>query len=292
MKHLLLLVKITLTVGALAYVLTQIDLAQLQSYLQRTNLLYLFLALALLNTGQLVSAFRLRFYLSQNHVIMKRTVAIGVYYVGMLLNLILPGGIGGDGYKAWFIRKHYGMKLTTAIRILLSARGNGLLLLFLYTFVLIAFSPTLMALPYATLLLPAAAVITVIGYTILAGWMLKEKVETQLGASIYSLIVQGMVMLTAWALLGAIGYPGDTVPYLILFMVSSIVSILPISIGGVGLRELTFFYGAGWMALDTELGITLSFLYFAVNLLASLLGLIAFYRMGNTRKELEEASSL
>ena len=114
-------------------------------------------------------------------------------------------------------------------------------------------------------------------YAVLARILLKETLRAQFGAAKYSVLVQGAVVVTALLLLESLGQSGRTVDYLVLFMISGIVSVLPVSIGGIGLRELTFFYGAGPLLLDPELGVTLSVLYFIINTLASLLGVVFFY---------------
>ena len=201
----------------------------------------------------------------------------------MLFNLVLPGGIGGDGYKAYILRRDYQFSLGTSVRLMISGRASGLLFLVLIGLGFGMFSNTLSAIiPYTFVFIIAAALITLISYSQLSRILLKEKYKTQAQAGAYSFVVQALVAICAACLFQALNasYPwsqnGHAPDYLMLFMISSFVSVLPVSVGGIGLRELTFFYGAEFLNLNPEAGVAVALLYFAVNTCASLIGLIFF----------------
>ncbi len=61
-------------------------------------------------------------------------------------------------------------------------------------------------------------------------------------------------------------------------LVSSIVAVLPLTIGGIGSREFTFMLGAQWLGLDLNLSIALSFLFYLITAFTSIWGII--YSMG------------
>ena len=69
-----------------------------------------------------------------------------------------------------------------------------------------------------------------------------------------------------------------SVDYLTLFLVSSVVAVLPISIGGVGVRELTFLYGFGLLGSDANSGVLFSFLFFLITALSSLAGTLFLHK--------------
>ena len=58
------------------------------------------------------------------------------------------------------------------------------------------------------------------------------------------LFVQLLQLGSAWMIIMALGGDEQLMSYLLVFLISSIVAVLPISIGGMGVRELTFLYGA------------------------------------------------
>jgi len=79
-------------------------------------------------------------------------------------------------------------------------------------------------------------------------------------------------------ILHGIGMPGPVSSYLLVFLVSSIVAVLPITIGGVGSREFTFMLGAQWLHLDLNLSIALSVVFYLITAFTSLFGI--FYSVG------------
>jgi len=279
-KRIIFLLKVAFTLGALYVVLTQADLSEIWSYIKKADPLYLLIALLVINFGQVISGLRMRYYFGTDNLIMTRKFSILLYYLGMLFNLILPGGIGGDGYKAYILKKKLNFCWKSSIRLILCARASGLLFLFVVAFLMCYASDFIMSLPYAPFLVTLGLIGIFPCYSICARYILREKLSVQIGAAKYSFWVQAIVAITAFFILESLGFEGDKIDYLILFILSSITSILPISIGGIGLRELTFFYCAPFMALDPELGVAISAIYFIVNSIASLPGLYFYHEMG------------
>ena len=58
--------------------------------------------------------------------------------------------------------------------------------------------------------------------------------------SLMSFLVQISQLISVFFILKALGVDELLFRYLFIFLISSIVAMLPISIGGMGLRELTF----------------------------------------------------
>ena len=69
--------------------------------------------------------------------------------------------------------------------------------------------------------------------------------------------------------------------YLFIFMISSVVSVLPLTIGGIGSREVTFLYGAKWLELDANTAIGISFVFFLITALVSFLGIVFHFKKPN-----------
>jgi hypothetical protein len=65
----------------------------------------------------------------------------------------------------------------------------------------------------------------------------------------------------------------STVEYLFIFLISSIVSVLPLTIGGIGSREVVFLYGALWLGLEENMSVSISMLFFLITAFVSLLGI-------------------
>lgn len=290
-KWLLIALKSAFSIGAIWILYHQLDKEALLALFASADIGWLFTAFVTINLAQLASAERQRFYLKIEGKTVTPGYSVMLYYTGMLFNHVLPGGIGGDGYKAYILKRDLGLKISTAIRLMLVNRANGLLWL-----ILIGAGFALMSvklpdvLPYTLPLILAGAVVTAVSYSVLSRMLFKEKISTQLGASVYSFIVQGLVAVCAACLFLAIeaNHPwsadGLWADYLMLFMASSVMAVLPVSVGGVGLRELTFFYGGKFLGLSPEAGVAVGLLYFLVNLAAALLGLVFFVKNPSYRK--------
>lgn len=282
-KPLLLAIKILFSAGALYILFRQLDIPELIALFRSAEWEWMLGAFIALNLAQLASALRMRFYFVSANLPITTRYSIVLYYMGMLFNHVMPGGVGGDGYKAYLLKRDHNFKVTTSIRLLLSGRANGLLFLILIGLGFGFFSESLPTqIPYAVPLMALAAATTTLAYSYLSRLLLKEAFAVQVGAAPYSFAVQMLVAICAACLFEALhlSYPwqqgGHAPDYLMLFMVSSFVSVLPISVGGIGLRELTFFYGTQFLGLNPEAGVAVALLYFAVNLCASLIGLFCF----------------
>ena len=99
-KKLKALLQLLISAGLIAFVLQQVDLSQAKALLLHPERLpWLFAALLLFNASKIASAFRLNVYQRHGGVSLSESENLRLYYTGMFLNLFLPGGIGGDGYK-------------------------------------------------------------------------------------------------------------------------------------------------------------------------------------------------
>jgi uncharacterized membrane protein YbhN (UPF0104 family) len=81
------------------------------------------------------------------------------------------------------------------------------------------------------------------------------------------------------ALIYGLGIHQEYLPYLVIFLVSSVAAIIPITVGGLGLRELVFLYGAQLFGLNQEISVAISMLFFLITVLSSLIGLAIHYSL-------------
>ncbi len=81
----------------------------------------------------------------------------------------------------------------------------------------------------------------------------------------FSALVQLAQLISVLFILKALDVEGNTIAYLFIFLISSIVSVLPLTIGGIGSREVVFYYGALWLGLDENTSVSISMLIFSYN---------------------------
>lgn len=272
-RILMLLVKLGFTGVLLYLVFTRIESAELFAKLRNLSPLAVALSFLTLNLGQVISAGRTRYYFARAGYAFSWRFALALYYAGAMFNVVLPGGISGDGYKAWFLKKHLRVPIALGLRRILSERASGLLFLLLYAILLVMATPAAEHLPGGKFLLALALPGLLASYLLCIRFFLKEDARTALGAARFSAFGQLCVMLSALPLFAGLGADSALLPdYLALFMVSCFLSILPVSIGGAGIREATFFYGSSLLGLDAELGVAAALAFFAVHVSTSLMG--------------------
>jgi hypothetical protein len=272
--------RLTITAGAGYLALSQVHVREIMPLLGSIPLGLLLLALGLTHAGQIVSALRTRYYLHAHGIDFPVGPSVRLHYVGGLFNAFLPGGAGGDAYKAWWLKRHKQGGLLNMVKLMIAGRLNGMWALGIILCAMAFFSaPIRHLIPYASWLLLAAVIGGTVSYSLLARFLLKEPLAQQIRAGLYSLSLQLMLVGVAYALCLGLGQKADALEYVILFMLSCMLAMLPISIGGIGVRELALLHGSRLLHLSEETGVTLAFTYTIITLTIPLIGAIihSFY---------------
>jgi hypothetical protein len=277
-KLLFTILKIGMSALLVYFIFSKISLTNVMETLQKTDPGYLLLAIAAFVLSKIIAALRLNLYFHGLGVLLTFGSNLRLYLLGMFYNLFLPGGIGGDAYKGYLIKVRFGTATKKVVSVLVLDRLSGMLLLFIYASALALFLKNPELSPYRPLLWAGMVLGT------LVFWLLNKRF---FGYALpvfwpsfgYSALEQLAQMGRAFFILRALHLESvDTVAYLFLFLVSSIVSVLPLTIGGIGSREVTFFYGAVWLALDKNGAIGMSMVFFLITALVSLFGILYHFK--------------
>jgi len=274
------LLKFAVTAAALYFVIRKIEISEVIALYRQSNLLYILLALVFFVLSKLVSACRLNIYFRAIGIHLKEITNIRLYLLGMFYNLFLPGGIGGDGYKVYLLQKQYQTGTKKILGAVLTDRISGMVALVVLALAGIAcFSPEVFSrwsLVFSRWSLVAIAIVfiavTFLGYYFFIKLIYPYFLRINLATLGYGFIVQLLQVVCAWFLLLALGETENHLSYLVIFLVSSAVAVLPISIGGVGVRELTFLYGSQLLNVDINVAVGISFLFYLVTAVVSLGG--------------------
>ena len=70
----------------------------------------------------------------------------------------------------------------------------------------------------------------------------------------------------------ALGISENILAYQLVFLLSSIVAVLPLTIGGVGARELVFIYAHTYAGIQETAAVAFSLIFFLISALVSLSG--------------------
>jgi hypothetical protein len=90
----------------------------------------------------------------------------------------------------------------------------------------------------------------------------------------WSFLVQIFQVLAVLLILGAFNIKNDQPAYLFIFLVSSVAAMLPISVGGIGIRELVFLSISNYLSLDQKVAVAISLTFYLITVLGSSLGAI------------------
>jgi len=272
------LLQILGTALALYLVLRKTDVTQLVSTIKNANPWYLLLALLFFNISKLFNALRLNRFLKAIGIKLSMLYNLKLYYLGMFYNLFLPGGVGGDGYKIYVLQKNHGLKMVNIFHAVLWDRIGGMFALLFLSIALLL--PSAFALEFPQLVPYAWASLAVVYPLLLLinKIFYKQFIGVFTVTAVESMIVQVTQTISAFFILHAISLHANQVDYLAIFLISTIATILPITIGGAGAREITFYYLLNFVHLDTNPGVALSIIFFALSAVSSLAGVLTRIR--------------
>jgi len=276
-KNLIAFFRIALSILALVFVFTKIELREVGRIFAGSGIFLMIPALALFVGSKYISAVRLNLFFSSIGLNLDRNYNLKLYLLGMYYNLFLPGGIGGDGYKIWLLNKNHDIKAKKIFLAVLMDRLTGMMALFCLAVILYLFISADLHVPfknYIWLLVP----VSILGFYLLIIYFFPDFRKNYTKTSLQAFLVQSLQVLCAWVIFISIGGSEKVTEYLFLFLVSSIVAALPITIGGVGSREVSFLYGSQLLDLDPNLSVALSLAFYSITAFTSFWGIVYSFR--------------
>lgn len=264
------LLKISITGLSLYLVSKKVEFNDLKDAFNESNPLFLFLAFIAFVISQLISSSRLNTFFKGIGLKISETYNFKIYLLGMFYNLFLPGGIGGDGYKIFLLRKKFEIKGRRLFQAIFFDRLSGLWALGLIISALVIFIPYLGIPNWVPVIVVALG--TVVYYIVMRRFF-KDYSHRFILTHIKALLVQSMQVVAVILLLYALNFDGKFSPYLFMFLISSLVAIFPFTVGGLGARELVFVYGAQYFHMDQHLAVIISLLFYCISALLSFSGI-------------------
>jgi uncharacterized membrane protein YbhN (UPF0104 family) len=267
--------QILIAVLAIYFVLNEIDVDELKRSLLGANIGWLLLALIALNASKVLSAFRLNYFFRALGLKLSEKFNLKLYYLGMLYNQFLPGGIGGDGYKVYLLNKTYKLPVKRLIAATLLDRISGVVALGFLAVGLGLLGSAKDAMEGYGFLLWIALVLAYPAYYLLVNMFFKTFKKVNHITNLQALGVQSLQLVCAFFILKSLHVDSGFIDYFTLFLVSSVLAALPASLpGGLGVRELTFTVGHEIFGLNETSAVALASLFFLITLISSLLGMI------------------
>ncbi len=261
--------KIGITSFALYWVFINTDLKELYQTIRGSNPYYIFLAFIAFIISQLFASSRINTFFEAISLHLSFLYNYKLYLVGMFYNMFLPGGIGGDGYKIFFLNKTFGSETKKLFIAKFLDKLSGVWAICFLMLSQILFIPSLNISNYIIItLLIAGTVACFIFYQLFFPTFKPYFLKTHVKA----FVLQTCQLCCVACILLGIGVDDFLLPYLIIFLASAFMALFPFTIGGLGAREIVFLYGAKYFELDPQIAVTISLLFFAVSAICSLPG--------------------
>jgi len=264
-----LILKFLVTALALYLVFTKVSLKDLKEVITQSDPFFLLLGFLSFFASIAISSWRLNTFFKGIGLYLPETYNFKLYLLGMFYNVSLPGGIGGDGYKIYFLRKKFQMKGRRLLSCVFFDRLSGMWALCLITGALVIFIPTLGIpnwLPIVCVLLGTFA------YYFIMHRFFADYATQFVFKHFKAFCVQSLQVICAIFILYSLNFEGKFSPYLLLFLLSQIVAVIPLSIGGLGAREIVFIYGSDYFHLDAHRAVLISLISYFISVIISLLG--------------------
>lgn len=283
------MVKLLITGAALFFVFKKIDVDQFREVLSNARWGLFLLAILTFNLSKIVAAFRLRSFYGATGLQLPAGYNLRLYYLGMFYNMFLPGSIGGDGYKVFLLRQHYNTPTPQLIAATLLDRLSGLMILTFLSGVLLSFSTLDTSEPWVTVLIAVTLLLPIPAFYLAIRLFFSRFMPVFGSTTLYSVVVQVGQLVCAMCILWALNIDSHYIDYLTLFMCSSVIAVIPFTVGGVGARELVFLYADQYMQVQEAASIAFTILFFLVMAITALFGLIFAYRIDNVTGSTETA---
>ncbi|MXV14427.1 lysylphosphatidylglycerol synthase transmembrane domain-containing protein [Hufsiella ginkgonis] len=268
--------KTAVTFALLYFVFQKIDVRVLKTYLLRSNPWYLLLALVLYICSQLVSSSRSLGLIRSIGINLDAGFNLRLYMLGMFYNVFLPGGVGGDGYKIYILRKKYELPTKRILLAMFFDRLSGLWAIGLLAVALIILIPQIdihAGIPIAVLVAG-----TVIYYLVMRRFF-KDYTTYFLSTHGKAIVVQALQLAAIVCILLSQSFNGKFAPYLFSYFLSALAANIPAGLpGGIGLREYAMTHTAGYFHIDQGLAVFMSITFYVISTLTALTGVWYVYR--------------
>lgn len=210
------------------------------------------------------------------------------YFIGTYFNLVLPTSVGGDVVRVWHLDANSGRKWAALASVFLE-RVNGLLVLIALACVGILMAPADLPwwIPASVWGIAGCATLGVVTIPltrnmrilsdqrreqVLLAWDLLRAPKLLTETTIMSALVQVGGVVILWCLGRSLELDVPITYYAVLGPMVSLLTLLPVSVNGMGFREGGTVLFLAPLGVDQATALTLAFLWFSINVTVSLLG--------------------
>jgi glycosyltransferase 2 family protein len=288
--------KAAFSIGILALLAARTDVGRIGALVAATSVAAIALVFALVVLQTLVTAYRWVLVMSGVGVTVELWPAVQALFASLFINQCLPSYVGGDAYRVYWLYRE-GHPFAAAVRGVMIDRVSALIALVV---MMVVSLPRLFArfpdrgVETGMAVVAAAGVVGTIGFFVCdalpPAWrrvrVVAELAELStaarrllltsrqaLGVGPLAILVHALSAVIMWVLARDLGLPLGVLDCLLLVPPIMLLSAVPISISGWGVREGVMVGALGMMGIETEPALALSVLIGVVLLANGLLGL-------------------
>ncbi|WP_426614827.1 lysylphosphatidylglycerol synthase transmembrane domain-containing protein [Bradyrhizobium sp. McL0616] len=288
--------KILISAALLYLVLRKVDLTELFSRFTVTSLFWIGLAIAVTFLQIFVGALRWREISAACGAPLELGRAMRYNVIGAFFNQTLPSAIGGDAVRLWLVARA-GAGWRAATYSIFVDRAIGLVALAILIVASLPWSYTLITDSHgrsALLLVDFAALAGGIGFLIFGAlkwpWLKTWWATHHLHAcavianrvifnrtrgsviAVLSILVHVLAVVIAWCVVQAIAAPVSFAQVFLLVPPVMLITLMPISIAGWGVREASMGLAFGFAGLAANEGVNISLVFGAVSFIVGAFG--------------------
>lgn len=282
----LIALKLTVTVGLLAYLFSRIDVASVAHLVAGASWRWIIAGLFLYLALQGLCAWRWLLLARVLELDGTWTKFVRYYYVGMFFNLFLPTGVGGDVYRCYYVARS-AADWRRAIISVLADRGVGFGTMCVIAVVATLAFGRVQVPPWMGWALGGGAlgilVLVAVGFaargpfaSIRAAAPLVTEFFRRPGllavVAILSLVLQTLVIVVNIFNGVALGLDVPIVFYFILIPLIAVATMIPVSLNGLGVREGAFVFFLSQVGVPQDQALSLALLWLGVLIVSSLIG--------------------
>jgi uncharacterized protein (TIRG00374 family) len=319
-KRLTNLLKIAVSLGLIALLLSQIGFQQVIRVFSHANMYYWLLGLGMFLLGVVIKTFRWQILLDSLGINVAITELVQLNFIGFLFNNILPSGIGGDVVKMYelskdskkgaesvnsvFVDRVLGLVVAQFMAIIAAVVGHNLISTEILVITIILFLASLLAMWMLTQERLWELILTKVRF--LSTWQdgrWAEKIRRlykAFGEYDRSAILRAMgvsfvfnitLILSNYFVGLAMGVEISLLYFWIFVPITSVITMIPVSLNGLGVREM------GYVALFTQAGVpeqvafSMSLSFYAFTVISGLIGGVLYILRGTRGYLTKEARS-
>jgi uncharacterized membrane protein YbhN (UPF0104 family) len=278
---------IVVTGGLLYWVFSKVPFAKIKFRLAHANRAWLSAAILCYIGSMLFSSWRLLSFFKSIGLKLDWRFNLRLYFLGLCYNVLLPGGIGGDGYKIYLLHKTYKLPTKKVFWAILFDRLSGFWAIGAIVVGLIILIPSF---PYHLAIPLSIVSVGSVIYYFVARKFFRDYTHNFFSGHLKAIGVQSMQLLCIVCLLLAQDFNGKFAPYLLSFLFSSLAAVIPFSLGGGGIRDALFLTLARQFSLVEDMAVYLSLSFYLISIVVALIGIYYVLRPKRLERGLQKPS--